>query len=157
MKRDVDAAEIEREMVRAIQAMYPAEHQALENWGRYSRDRDDRPAWIVSPGIYSEAPTSKWEIEDEGGYAVRIEYSSPPERGDRREPEPYDEKAALDLCERMHSAGGLPDYLRDVVRVAYYERHVREDELHDFCKPACEPSTFRERLEDCLIFVRRFL
>ena len=159
MKRDdIDLAvsALICERIRALRDHYPKADDALENWGRYSRDRDDRPAWIVSPSWPHQVDSSKWDIEDEGGYATRIEYAHPPERGDRAEPEPYDEGRARDLCDRMHRPGGLPDYLLDVVKVVYYKRPAREDQMHQFCSPPCPPDAFRERLETCLQFVARF-
>lgn len=155
--RDIDPAAIEREQIRALQDRYQAAHAALENWGAYSRDRDDRPAWITAPSWPHQVDSSKWEIEDEGRYEVRVEYAHPPERGDRREPEPHDEKAAIALCERIHGPGGLPDYLRATIKTAYYKPPICLSDCHIFCKPPTTQSGFRERLEECLKFVSRWI
>ena len=159
MKREDAIAEsaLIAEGIRSLQAEHYRAHEALENWGRYSRDRDDKPAGVISPAIYGAAPTSKWDHDAVGDAPQRIEYAYPPEKGDRAEPEPYEEGAARDLCERMHGPGGLPEYLRDVVKVVYYHRPAREDRMHEFCSPPCQASTFKERLGECLRYVGRFV
>ena len=144
------------ESIRNLQATHIRGHEALDNWGRYSRDRDDKPSGVTSPAIYGAAPSSKWEHDAVGEAPQRIEYLTPPEKGDRSEPEPYHEGKARDLCERMHSPGGLAEYVRDVARVVYCQRPAREDRMHEYCVPACTPDAFRERLAEALRFAARF-
>ena len=159
MKREDAIAEsaLIAEGIRSLQAEHYRAHEALENWGRYSRDRDDKPAGVVTPAWPREAPTNKWEHDATDEKPQRIEYDTPPEKGDRPEPEPYDPAGAIELCTRMHGPGGLPEYLRDVVKVVYYQRPAREDRMHEFCSPPCQPSTFKERLGECLRYVGRFV
>src|SRR5688572_19740637 len=103
MKRDVNEAEIEREMVRAIQAMYPAEHQALENWGKWSRDRRGIfPAENPPPSpVYDTFSREEWDKQGYGEAAKdavsdqRLEASD--RKAERAEDEPYDEKAGYEL------------------------------------------------------------
>ena len=160
MKRDIESDQIEREMVRALQAMYPESHQALTNWGKWIADcRGIKPAGIVSPGYWQDAPTSKWEHDEtDTGPMFRVELG-PIEKGDRPEEEPYNQGKAETLHDRMFLHGGLPEYLKSVVEVSYGPRHrnMEEDQFHAYCVPSCLPETFRQRLEDVLIFVGRFV
>lgn len=163
MKRDdIDQSEIERHLVREVQGMYPKEHQALENWGRWSRDlRGVYPADIKPSRIYSEANREDWDKDGYGDVALTDEMKERLLAGDRKaerpEEEPHDPKTAAALDERIHGQGGLPDYLRSILRTAYVTREVPEHQFHKLCNPPCMPATFRERLEDCLIWTGRLI
>lgn len=156
--RDLDLEEIERHLVREVQGMYPKEHQALINWGRWSRDRRGiYPAGVTAPSIWQDAPTSKWEFDDDPEeYSPHIPIVAAA-KGDRPEGEDYDEKSAVALDERIHGYGGLNETMRSVLEVAYLTRSVQENRFHKLCNPPCQPATYRERLEDCLIFVSRWI
>ena len=156
MKGDsVDMSEVFTAQVRALQAMYPEAHEALVNWGRWSRDRR---------GIFpAEGRTHIWDAFDRAewdrtGYGDQEADEQRLEVGDRkaeRLEEEYDEKAGFDLDERIHSPGGLPDYLRLVIRAAYVTRETPEDQFPNMC--GCTPQAFMERLEMCLAFTGRFV
>lgn len=157
---DVDTAELERIEVRAIQGLYPEAHQALENWGRWSYWGDIGRPKDARNHQFDEAQKSKFDDfgeEKEYDAAERYQPNIVIVRAERVEEEPYDEKAALVLDARIHGPGGLPDYLKSIIKAAYYWREIPEDQFHLHCNPPCQPSTFRERLEDCLIFVARYV
>lgn len=155
--KDLDPAQIERHMIRELQGRFPDEHQALANWAKWSRDRRGiYPAGVTAPGIWQEAPTSKWELDDPEAYEPHIPMIAAA-KGDRPEAEDYDEKQAVMLDERIHGFGGLSESLRSVLEVAYLTRYLQEDRMHRFCHPPTTHSGFRERLEECLRFVARWI
>jgi hypothetical protein len=155
--RDVDQEEVIRLELRELQGRYPREHQALINWGRWSRDRRGiYPAGVTAPSIWQEAPSSKWEFEEPEAYEPYIPVVAA-QKGDRPETEDYDEKTAVLLDERIHGYGGLNETLRSCLEVAYLTRTVQENRFHRLCTPPTTPSGFRERLTECLVFVGRWI
>jgi hypothetical protein len=143
--------------IRDLQSQFHAAHEALANWGRWSRDkRGIYPPGVVPPAIWNDAPVSKWEIEEEPDYDPYKKILTVAEKGDRQEEEDYDEKTAVMLDERIHGHGGLSESLRSVLEVAYVTRYTPEDRMHRLCTPPCQPHAFRERLAECLAFVSRF-
>jgi hypothetical protein len=144
--------------IRELQAKHHKAHEALQNWAKWSRDRRGiYPPGAVPPAIWNDAPVSKWEFEEELDYnpyqKLNIQTA---EKGDRPEEEDYDEKTAVVLDERIHGHGGLSEYQRSALEVAYVTRYTPEERFHKLCNPPCQPSTFRERLGEALRFVERF-
>lgn len=157
---DVDQDAIERELIRALQDLYQAEHAALIQWGRWSRDRRGiYPPGVVPNPMWDAAPTSKWQFDapepEAEEYRPHIPFVA--EKGDRPEDEDYDEKQAVALDERIHGPGGLGEALRSCLEVAYVTRYVQEHRFHRLCSPPCQPETFRDRLAECYAFVSRFI
>ena len=161
MKRDVDQAEIERSMIRALQAMYSKEHRALVNYARWGKHGRCGPSgYPTRCKSIPDHDSKEWEAAGYGG-----EVEVPPERraqddrrAERDETEPYDKAAAILLSDRLHGVGGLPEYLLSVIKVAYCESvNIPEDKFHLLCTPSTTPEEFRQRLEDSLIFVGRFV
>ena len=152
MKRDVDQSEIERAEIRAIQALYPEAHAALRNWGAWSRDRYKIGPRDARPGMWDEAIPSKFgdfaDETDEPEVREQVEV-----KAEAAAKEPYDEKSGCELDARIHGNGGLAEYQRNAIRIAYVSRETPEDQFHRFA--GCLPSTFRERLIECLVFVGR--
>jgi hypothetical protein len=144
--------------IRDLQDRFSKEHQALVNWSKWSRDRRGiYPAGITAPAIYDQAPTSKWEFEEPDYDAYHRIHMVAAEKGDKVEEEEYDEKTAVVLDERIHGPGGLSEAHRSALEVAYVARYIPEDQMHRKCSPPCQPHGFRERLEECLRFVGRFV
>lgn len=159
MKREDQIAEsaLIIQGIRELQSTHDRAHQALMNWAKWSRDRRGiYPPGVVPPAIWNDAPVSKWEHEEIPEKTER-QVLQAPEKGDRPEEEEHDEKSAVILDERIHAPGGLPEYLRSVLNVAYITRYTPEDRFHKLVIPSCQPSTFRERLAEALRFVGRFV
>lgn len=139
--------------IRSLQAIHNEAHQALVNWGRWSRDRYKIfPKPIESPSIWDEAVPSKFGDFADEGEGERIETTGPA-KAERAEKEPYDELKGHQLDERIHARDGLAQYLRDALKMAYVSREVPEDQFPRLT--GCSEDTFCERLESCLIFVSR--
>jgi hypothetical protein len=144
--------------IRDLQSQFHAAHEALANWGRWSRDkRGIYPPGVVPPAIWNDAPVSKWEIEEEPDYDPYKKILTVAEKGDRLEEEDYDEKTAVMLDERIHGHGGLSESLRSALEVAYVTRYTPEDRMHKLTSPPTTASGFRERLSACLVYVSRFV
>lgn len=157
MKRDIEAGEIFSARVRGLQAIYPEAHQALVNWGSWSRDRAGIfPPGIIPPGLWNEAVPSKFGDFADASDLERVEVVEQTEaKAEAAEKEPYDEKQGALLDERIHGLGGLAVYQREALRVAYVTREVPEDQFARLS--GCTEDAFCERLEACLMFVRRFI
>lgn len=150
--------------IRALQAIYPEGHQALLNWGAWSRNDQQRPQGIRSPSLYEGAKTDEWgDMSDEDVVVVE---SPEPAKAEAREKEIYDVGRGADLDIRMHSPGGLPDYVRLVMRVVYVFdgpefQYVREAKAigrrWQLADAGCTEDAFCERLEAGLAFASRFV
>jgi hypothetical protein len=143
--------------IRDTQEQFPDEHRAYQNWAKWCRDRRGiYPAGTTAPSIWQEAATSKWEFDEPEAYEPHIPMVAAP-KGDKPQAEDYDEKLAVALDERLHGPGGLSEAQRSVLDVAYLTRYLQEDRFHRFCSPPTTPHGFRERLEDCLKFARKWI
>lgn len=159
-----DMADLFPARVRGLQAIYPEAHLALLNWGAWSRHDSERPQGIHSPTFYESAKIEEWGEKDDEDVVV-VETSGPA-KADARDEEPYNVTSGGDLDSRIHGAGGLPDFVRLVLRVAYVytvpeAQYVREAkaigwrwQLND---AGCNEDAFCERLEAGLRFVGRFV
>jgi len=140
--------------IRALQGMNEPAHLALVNWGRWSRDRHGIfPPGITPPGLWNQALPSKFGdfADEEEGQRVEVQE---PAKAEAAEKEPYDEKAGTVLDERVHHPS-FPQYLRDILKVAYVTREVPEDQFPRLI--GCTEDSFCERLEACLKYVGRFV
>lgn len=156
MKRDfVDFSFTEH--VRALQAIHSEAHEALLNWGRWSRDlKRVFPPGIPESPTFREATPSKFGDFADDSDLLRVEVVAQTEtKAERSEEEPYDERSGALLDERIHGYGGLPIFIREVLKAAYVSREVPEEQFHRMA--GCSRDAFRERLEAGLIFVRRFV
>jgi hypothetical protein len=140
--------------IRSLQERYSTEHLALVNWGAWSRDRKTIGPRDSKPHIWQEAVQSKFDDygEDHAIPAERLAQADA--KSERPEEDPYNEREGALLDERMHGPGGMPLYLRQLLRVAYVSREVPEYQFPRAC--GCLPDTFCEGLESALVFVSRF-
>ena len=153
VKRDLIYSEIACARIRALQAMYPDAHEALRNWGAWSRDRYQIGPRDAQPGIWDEAVVSKFgDFADESDTPA-IVGDTKPAKAERADREEYDEKAGAELDERIHNSPDFPAYQRDILRIAYVSRETPEDQFPRHA--GCSEDTFCERLEGCLWFVER--
>lgn len=148
----LDAQDILVAQIRGLQSIYPEAHAALVNWGRYSLDRRGIfPGDIKPPATFDQYRASDY---DEVPLQKDIEPpASGPVKSEGPEYQPYDEKAAIVLCERIHS-GMLNEDVCLVIKTAYVSHDTPEYQWPTFC--GCSDDAFRERLETALLFVSRF-
>lgn len=145
--------------VRSLQADFAAAHRALMNWGAYSRDRAG-----FQRGITKSQALSQYRYnEEEEGYApppdpndhkLILIKTDAPAKAEKVQDEPYDERAGMILCERIHGPGGLMLDARPVIRVAYVFRDVPEYQYP--YRLGLLPDAVLERLEMGLRFAARF-
>jgi hypothetical protein len=153
MKRDLEAAEIFTARIRALQGIYAAAHGALRNWGAWSRDLRGLKPTVAPPGMWSQyKPT---EADDYGDEMVGPVLVTVPAKSEGPDHELYDERTALILDERMHGPGGLPQMMREAMKIAYVTLEVPEQQFPRLA--GCNDDAFCERLETCLLFVGRFV
>ena len=143
--------------VRGLQAIYAGGHKALVNWGAYSRDRAGFERGVTSPRTAKEYHYTEG---DEEGYAdphdacLVLIRTNAPAKAEKVQDEPYNERDAAILCERMHGPGGLMVEARPVLKVAYVLRYIQEYEYP--YRTGLLPDTVLERLEMGLRFAARF-
>jgi len=138
--------------IRNLQAIYQQEHLALVNWGLWSMDASRIFPKLTGPAIWNQY---KYE---EGDYAEEVEdrlIPAGPAKAEAAEKPPYDEKAAIELDERLHGIGCPSLYIREAIRAAYCNYEATEAQFPQFA--GCPLDDFCERLEGALKFVRRFL
>jgi hypothetical protein len=153
MKRDLEAAEIFTARVRGLQGIYSAAHEALKNWGAWSRDRRGIYPSMSPPGMWAQ-----YKPDDSDEYGDEPEVPPPeavPVKAEAAEHELYEEKTAFILDERMHSPGGLGQMVREAIKIAYVSREVPESQFSRLA--GCTDDAYCERLETCLRFVGRFV
>jgi hypothetical protein len=151
----MDQSEIFPIRVRSLQADFPQAHQALVEWGSWSRDRKGMaPPPIQPPRIWDEFKPdeneSYGEVTEETTIVEQTEV-----KAERAEDDPYDELQGTILDERMHSPGGLAMEVRNALKVAYVHRYVLEANYPR--QAGCSQDAFLERLEAGLRFAQRFL
>lgn len=139
--------------IRALQAMFAVEHAALRNWGAWAADLAGIYPSISRPHLWEQfdrrgADKDGWGVEQEP------QVKESPVKAEPAEKRAYDEKLAVMLDERMHSPGGLPDYVRLAIRTAYVSHEVPDDQFPRLS--GCTLDAFCERLEGALRFVGRF-
>lgn len=142
--------------VRTIQGTYPAAHNALRNWGRWSGDQRGIFPKQSSPSIgYCRSEGEEYGEETAPDAERRARLEEIPRKSEPMDRIPYDEKSAVILDERIHHAGGLGVDVRIALRVAYVSREIPEDQFPR--RTGCLEDTFCERLEEALRFTRRFV
>lgn len=146
-----DWHEVTTARIRGLQAIYADSHGALQNWGAWSRDRRGIFPTMTPPAIWSQFKRS--EIDDYGEEQPEAPTTAPV-KAEAAERQPYQELAALVLDERLHAPGGLPQYVRHVIRIAYVSAELPEYQFPAIC--GCTLDAFCERLEAALQFVGRF-
>jgi hypothetical protein len=150
--RDLDTFYAER--IRALQNDYPEAHAALLNWARWSRDCPPIGRGIAPPALWDQFKADENE-EYGGNHEIPAERLAQADaKAEAPEKEPYNEKEAALLDDRIHGPGGLPVYLKELLRIAYVSRAVHESQFPH--KYGCSEDAFRERLEEALRFVGRF-
>ena len=146
--------------VRGLQGIYPEGHGALINWGAYSRDRAGFQRGISSPQTSKDY---RYTEGDEEGYGDPPEDSEhrlilirtdAPAKAEKVQDDPYNERDAAILCERIHGPGGLLLDARRVLKVVYVLRDIHEHEYP--YRTGLLPDTVLERLEMGLRFAARF-
>jgi hypothetical protein len=152
--RDLDTFYAER--IRALQNSYPEAHDILVTWGKWSRDRHKvYPAGVSPKPMWEQAIQSNFDDlgEDHDIPAERLAQADA--KSEAPEREDYDEKTGREIDERIHAPGGLGTSVRLAIKVAYVSRYLPEDQ---FPRAAgCSEDAFRERLEEALRFVGRFV
>lgn len=152
--------------VRELQARHDAAHKALVNWGAWSRDDPQRPQGIRAPSVWDQVKRDETEAYGDREDAEVIADPEEPAKAEAGEKEAYNQLRAEDLNDRIHASGGLPDYVRLVLRVAYVfslpeEQYVREARAIEWRwqleNAGCTKDGFLERLEEGLRFVGRFV
>ena len=122
---DLDAHVLYAAEVRAIQNLYPEEHRKLKNWGLWSRDRVGIfPPQIAPPPIFDQ-----WDGSSEG-YAEELPEGFTPHgevKAEKAESEPYSEKEAITLDERIHAI--FPWKVRKCLVVAYVTLETPESQF----------------------------
>lgn len=149
----MDLSEVFTAQVRGLQAIHAEAHRALLNWGLWSRDRRGMSPTLQPSSTWDEFKRS--EVDDYGEEAAAPIILTVPAKPEYPELPPYDEKAAIELDERLHGPGGLALELRRVLQMAYVTREIPETQFARLT--GCPEHAFRERLETGLLFVARFV
>lgn len=149
---DLDQQELEAIRIRALQDRFPVEHEALLNWGAWSRDRKGMYPALSQPKMFEQYvhdETEGYGEESEPAYTENVVMVKA-----EREEETYDEKSAIALDERIHQ--GLAEYLRIALRTAYVDGGPREGRYYVYAN-CPTPDAFLERLQAGLAYVGRFV
>ena len=153
------------ERVRSLLESRQKEYAELVNWGVWCRDDPQRPQGIRPPKVWDQVKhdeTEEWGDKDD---AEVVAESDEPAKAEAREKKHYNAARAAQLDERMHGPGGLPDYIRLVLRVVFvYQSHeaqyVREARSLEWRwqveNAGCTQDALLERLAEGLKFVGRF-
>lgn len=140
--------------VRSLQAAYNSAHRALLNWGAYSRDRAGFQRGLTRSQVLNQYRYN----EEEEGYAEEgvliLIRTDAPAKAERVQDEPYNERDAANLCERIHGPGGLILDARPVINIAYVARDIPEYQYPTLT--GLLPDAVLERLEMGLRFASRF-
>jgi hypothetical protein len=147
----VDQNEILTAQIRSLQAIHNLAHTALVNWGAWSLDRRGIFPTMDPPGWTQQYRASEGEEWGEEQATKAVETPVKAEAPDRP---PYNEKAAIELDERLHGPGGPNVEQRRAIKIAYCTRDIPEYQFPTLS--GCLADSYRERLEACLMFVARF-
>lgn len=143
------------ERVRRLQDEHARAHQALVNWGSWSRDRRGIfPVQITPPKVWDQFKADEneeWGVIDDKTVLVE---SAEPDKAERAEDDPYNELQGHQLDERLHGYGGLGYEVRIALRVAYVRRDIHEIQYPRAA--GCGKDGFLERLEAGLKFAERW-
>ena len=112
--------------VRGIQSAFPLAHEALVNWGRWSRELQGLFPTISRPSIWDEAapgdPTD-WTEEGDIGLGIVEQREIKAEGPEKIE---SDEKAGTELDVLIHDYPNFPAIWRVVLKAAYFTREIPE-------------------------------
>lgn len=151
MKRD--DIDLDTARIRSLQAIYSKAHLALRNWGLWAGDKRGIAPTLKPPALWDQFVRSKvesWGEEQECPYTRLYLVEA---KAERAETDPYDEKAAILLDERLHS-GHLNVETRLCLKTAYTTKEVPD---HQFPRlSGCTLDAFCERLETALRYAGRF-
>lgn len=146
-----DWREVYRAEIRAIQAQYPLAHQALTNWGRWSRELRGIFPSISQPGWTDYYRPAEGDFAEEGTEPHPVSVETPVKA--QREPEPHsDERLGIELDIRIH-ASHFPAIWRRVLRAAYVTIEIPEDQFPQVAK--CGPQGYLMFLDGALAHLER--
>jgi hypothetical protein len=148
----MDLSEVFVAQVRGLQAIYAEAHAALLNWGAWSLDRRGIFPTMSPPGWAQQYRASEGEEWGEEQATKAVEAPVKAEAPDRP---PYNEKAAIELDERLHAPGGPNTEQRRAIKIAYCSMDIPEYQFPSL-SGCTSQDAYRERLEACLVFVARF-
>jgi hypothetical protein len=114
--------------VRGIQGFYPKAHQALRNWGFWSRDRSGIFPCISKPSIWDEYDSSKADFAEEGEGQQVVQQTEV--KQERAETPDFNEKEAVELDELLHDR--FPYEIRKCLLVAYVTAEIPEEQFPRF-------------------------
>jgi hypothetical protein len=117
MNAAVDWKQILVGRIRAIQAAHPEAHEALKNWGRWSRDLNGVFPTLAGPGIWNLADTDKFDDFGDEQPRPRLRLVDQA-KSERLEEPKADERSAKQLDELIHKPA-FPAIWRKVLRAAY--------------------------------------
>lgn len=150
---DLDEQQIQAARIRELQSRYPQAHEALMNWGAWSRDRSGMYPAISQTHVFDQYVHDETEGYAEEGEGVTNPHAVIVTKAER-DSEDYDEKSAVALDARLHP--DLAEYLRIVLRAAYVDGGPREGRWYVYAN-CSTPDQFLERLELAFRFVGRWV
>jgi hypothetical protein len=107
--------------VREIQAAFPLAHDALINWGAWSRDRQGIFPCLARMSLWDEADTEKFEDFAEEGEQGAAVVPQAEVKAEAANDEPFMEREAVELDRLMHSPD-FPAIWRKCIAAAYFAR-----------------------------------
>ena len=140
--------------VRGLQAIYPEAHDALLNWGIYSRTRYWPGPVDARPSIWDEFKPDENEPWGEVTKDTLKAEQEAPAKAERPDEEEYSERDGQILCERLHGPGGPGEEIMRTLHTAYVRRDIHESQYTNAA--GCGQDAFCERLEAGLRFAARF-
>lgn len=152
-----DWREVAAARIRGLQGIYTEAHEALRNWGAWSRDRRGIFPTLTPPAMWDQFKRDGTEGYADEGEREPEAVETPPAKAEAAEREPYQELPARVLDERMHSPGGLNNEIRRALRIAYVSVDIPEYQFATLASCGGNVDRYCERLEEALRFVGRFL
>lgn len=140
--------------VRGIQDRYPKAHEALKNWGAWSRSSTKDKPRVSCPAIWREAKQSEFDdYAEEGeqgeGIVDQVEVKAEPAQY-----ESFNERFGEEIDVRIHRDIDFPPIWRRCLRAAYVERLLE----HQFPREArVGPSGYLVFLDGSLAHLQKML
>lgn len=161
----VDWREVFAGEIRSVQAAYPQAHQALKNWGRWSRELHDIPGLtndLKAPGLYEGADRKNWEFAQDGetgidtpeAIAKRCAADKRVKR-ERADDLKADDKLGHELDLLIHDYQNFAAIWRVVLKAAYCSREIPEYQFPNEAKLRHEP--FLTFLDGALAHLQKVL